>query len=609
MLIPDNFGGLNLSATHTPFMNGKQCASVIASSLKLVAIPSATSIAESMSPPTDPDMTINRSDFMATNPQDEIQKIVTLLKSGKPDLAFKKAIAGAKKHPANPIFPQMAGAALVAKEKHGAAAPHFHKSYKIKPDHAEFQDNLARSLISSGQIDSAEALLSKHADARQGSATYHHLWALLYMSGKRFQQAADAATGTLQLQAGHLDALIIRGKALAGLLQSDRALQDFDAALAAVPNHREAIEGRASALASLGRVDEAKQQYLELLALDPTHIQSQQVLAGLPGLSDQDLIELDSHLDHTEAELTKTKDARLFTLGFARHEVAMRRGQAAEAMQHLSRAKAQAARSHPFDDAAAERQCKAVLALEELPVAFDPDVSMPRPIFVVGLPRSGTTLMEMTISAHAAVKGCGELPSVGQWVKRNTQITSADGLAKAYRARLPHMQSSFVAFVDKMPENYRYLGYIAAAFPDSVIINVDRDPRDVALSMWRKNFSSDGMAYTNDQRHMAAEANRYRRYLNHWTAKFGEERIYSVCYEDLVADFTTQVPQIASACGLEWDPAMLMPEANTAAVKTASRFQVRQAVHTGSIKAWERFADELEVFCAHLDTELWAHYL
>ncbi len=548
---------------------------------------------------------------MATNPQDEIQKIVTLLKTGKPDLAFKKAIAGAKKHPANPIFPQMAGAALVAKEKHGAAAPHFHKSYKIKPDHAEFQDNLARSLIASGQIDSAEALLSKHAAARQGSATYHHLWALLYMTGKRFQQAADAATLALQVQSGplDLDALIIRGKALAGLLQSDRALQDFDAVRAAVPNHREAIEGRATALASLGRVDEAKQQYLDLLALDPTHIQSLQVLSGLPGLTDQDLIQLDGYLDHTEAELKKTKDARVFSLGFARHEVAMRRGQTAEAMQHLSRAKAQAARNQPFDDAAAERRCKLVLAMADLPVASDPDVAMPRPIFVVGLPRSGTTLMEMTISAHAAVQGCGELPAVSQWVKRNTQITSADGLAKSYRAQLPHMQSNIVAFVDKMPENYRHLGYIAAAFPDSVIINVDRDPRDVALSMWRKSFASDGMAYTSDQRHMAAEANRYRRYLNHWTANLGEGRIYSVCYEDLVADFATQVPQISAACGLEWDPAMLMPEANTAAVKTASRFQVRQAVHTGSIKAWERFASELEVFCDHLDTELWAHYL
>lgn len=546
---------------------------------------------------------------MAMNAQAEIQKIVTLLKSGKPDLALKKAIAGAKKNPANPIFPQMAGAALVAKEKHSAAAPHFHKSYKIKPDHAEFQDNLARSLISSGQIESAEALLNKHADARQGSVTFHHLWAQLFMHGKRFQQAADTASKVLQLQTGHRDALLIRGKALSGLLQSENALLDFEAVLAEAPDNIEAVEGRASALASLGRVDEAKQQYFDLLALDPTHVSSLVMLSGLPGLTDQDLADLDGRLDHTESELRRNKDARAHDLGFARHEVAMRRGQTAEAMRHLSSAKAHAARNHPFDNSAAERKCNAILAMSDLPTASDPDVAMPRPIIVVGLPRSGTTLMEMTIGAHAAVQGCGELASVGNWAKRNTLTTSANGLSRVYRDQLPHMQDNIVAFVDKMPNNYRYLGYIAAAFPESVIINVDRDPRDVALSMWRKNFGAGGMAYTNDQRYMAAEANRYRKYLNHWTARFGQGRIYSVCYEDLVGDFAGQVPQIAAACGLQWDPAMLMPEANTAAVKTASRFQVRKPVHTGSIRAWERFSDELEVFCDHLDPELWAHYL
>lgn len=546
---------------------------------------------------------------MATNAQAKIQKIMTLLKSGKSELALKTANAEAKKNPANPVFPQMAGAALVARDKHGAAAPHFHKSYKIKPDLAQYQDNLARSLISSGQIETAEALLKRHAATRSDSVTYHHLWAQLYMHGKRFQQAADATDMVLKLQSGHRDALLIRGKARNGLLQSETALLDFEAVLAQTPDHIEAFEGRAAALASLGRVQEAKQQYFDLLAQIPTHVVSLQVLAGLPSLTDQELTDLDTRLSQAEADLTRKKDGQAHDLGFARHEVAMRRGQTAEAMQHLSQAKAHAARNHPFDNGAAERKCNVILAMDDLPTASDPDVAMPRPIIVVGLPRSGTTLMEMTIGAHAAVQGCGELTSVGNWAKRNTLPASADGLSTFYRDQLPHMQDNIVAFVDKMPNNYQYLGYIAAAFPDSVIINVDRDPRDVALSMWRKNFGAGGMAYTNDQRYMAAEANRYRKYLNHWTAKLDQGRIYSVCYEELVADFAGQVPQLAAACGLDWDPAMLMPEANTAAVKTASRFQVRQAVHTGSIKAWERFADELEVFCEHLDPELWAHYL
>lgn len=546
---------------------------------------------------------------MASNSHTELQRAVVLLQTGKSDLALKKAIAGAKKYPTNPMFPQLAGAALVSKEKHGAAAPYFLKSYKMKPDHAEFQDNLARSLIASEQVKSAETLLNKHAASRQGSAPYHHLWALLHFLEKRFQQAVDAADNAIKLENGHLDAMLIRGKALSGLLRGESALHAFEAVLAEMPTHMEAIEGLAMTLASLGRVDEAKHQYLDLLALDATHVAAIKMLSELPGMSDQGLIDLDGRLEHAEAILAKKKSKQAFDMGFVRHEIAMRRGQTAEAMRFLSQANAQAARKQPFDNDAAERKCNAILAIADLPTASDPDIAMPRPIFVVGLPRSGTTLMEMTIGAHAAVQGCGESLAVGNWMKRNEQHTCANGLAKFYRAQLPQMPDDIVAFVDKMPSNYQYLGQIDAAFPNSIIINVDRDPRDIALSMWRKNFGSGGMAYTNDQRHIAAEANRYRRYLNHWTSKFPEGRIYSVRYEDLVRNFTTQVPKIAAACGLDWDPAMLMPEANTATVKTASRFQVRQAVHTGSINAWERFAEELEVFSEHLDDELWAHYL
>jgi hypothetical protein len=296
-------------------------------------------------------------------------------------------------------------------------------------------------------------------------------------------------------------------------------------------------------------------------------------------------------------------------LGFSRYEVAMRRGQTAEAMTQLSRFKAQLARTHPFDDAKAERKCEAILAMPDLVNKSEPEEAMPRPIFVVGLPRSGTTLIEMTISAHAAVEGCGELPFIGRWVAENSQSTSTDELAKFYRASLPRLPDGIVAFVDKMPNNYQYLGYIAAAFPNSAIVNVERDPRDVALSMWRTNLGYGEVAYANDQRHMAAEANRYRRYMNHWTSKLGKGRIHSVCYEDLVSDIASQAPKIAAACGLDFDPAMLLPEKNSSAVRTSSRFQVRQTVHSRSIGAWEPFADELEVFINQLDHKLWAHYL
>ncbi len=236
------------------------------------------------------------------------------------------------------------------------------------------------------------------------------------------------------MQGDHLDARLLRGRAFSSLLQGDAALEDFDAALKTAPTNIEALESRAAALASLGRVDEAKRQYFDVLGLGPTHVIVLQTLCGLPGLSDAELADLDRHLDLAGTALARKKGNHAINLDGARQEIAMRRGASVEAMLHLSRAKAQAARSHPFDDAAAERKCKAVMAITDLPSACDPDTALPRPIFVVGLPRSGTTLMKMTLGAHPSVQGCGKLATVGNWAERNTQITSADSLTPFYRA-------------------------------------------------------------------------------------------------------------------------------------------------------------------------------
>ena len=216
-----------------------------------------------------------------------------------------------------------------------------------------------------------------------------------------------------------MEALLLRGRTFTDLLQSDRALLDFEAVLSKNPNHFEAMEGRASALASLGQVEEAKRQYFCLLELKPTHVLALQVLSGLPDLSEQELEKLDECLSLAEQELPKNKDGQTHKLGFARYELAMRQGDNVQAMRHLAEAKARAARLNPFDDAVAETKCRSILAMADLPRASDPDYAMPRPIFVVGLPRSGTTLLEMIISAHSAIQGCGELSAVLDWTKRN----------------------------------------------------------------------------------------------------------------------------------------------------------------------------------------------
>jgi hypothetical protein len=166
------------------------------------------------------------------------------------------------------------------------------------------------------------------------------------------------------------------------------------------------------------------------------------------------------------------------------------------------------------------------------------------------------------------------------------------------------MPESTRAFVDKMPANYRLIGYLATALPEARFVHLLRDPRDVALSIWRTHFPAAAMGFTADLEAIAQMANLYRRYMAHWQALF-PERILDVPYAELVQDIEGWSRRLAEHCGLDWVPEMAAPEKNPGAVRTASVNQVRQGVHSRSVGAWRKHAEALAPFVAALDPALW----
>lgn len=224
------------------------------------------------------------------------------------------------------------------------------------------------------------------------------------------------------------------------------------------------------------------------------------------------------------------------------------------------------------------------------------------PIFVVGMPRSGTSLVEQILASHSQVHGAGEthwLPEVLENLPGGFPDGFVDGgaehIAKAgrdYVARLRGSAPDVPRIVDKLPMNFLRIGAIRAALPDAVILHCIRDPRDTGLSIYRQNFEQD-LGFAFDLEEIGRYHRAYEDLMQHWHDVLGDGAILDVRYEDLVTDLEGQVRRILDACDLTFEPACLEFHRTERAVRTASLQQVREPIYDSSVGAWRRHESEL----------------
>ena len=230
-----------------------------------------------------------------------------------------------------------------------------------------------------------------------------------------------------------------------------------------------------------------------------------------------------------------------------------------------------------------------------------------RPIFIFGLPRSGTTLVEQVLASHPRVHGAGELrlgrgsfqaiPSIlGRRERPVECVAGLDAgslplLAERHLEQLAlHDGGRADRVVDKMPDNYLYLGLLAVLFPRATFIHCRRDLRDVAVSCWMTDFRT--IRWANDPGHIAGRFHQYRRLMDHWRTVLPVP-IHEVDYEETVSGLEGVARRLAAACGLEWDPACLEFHRTERTVRTASLTQVRQPIYRTSVARWKHYEGTL----------------
>lgn len=581
---------------------------------------------------------------MSTFPQTlDLTYLSAQLAQGNYKAVSKQVKPFLKKATTSAVVFNIAGVALCGQQKLREALPLFQKALARDSRFHDARKNYAQTLILLEQPDKALLQLNqllKHMP-ENGEAQYlkaQAMWGLgAFSEANSWLSACISKTPSPHARLFNLRALV-RG----ALGQEFEALSDYDTALAIDPNNLESLVNSSRPMARQTRHQESQDVISHALSLSPDHLGANLRQAALHlERGEKDLAKaryrkiLQTHRHHAEAleqlaplltsdevashkvslqaaqKLTRKPGQERAQLHFGLATLAKKTKDAARFADHLAKANAELAAQFPYDPNEDRHLTDAIIA-QFSPASNDTPTPgpRPRPVFITGLPRSGTTLTETILGAHPAVSPLGERAVAGYlsgpFLDGSIPFdrVAQSNFAKDYLERLPALPRDILAFSDKMPENYRYIGYLATAFPDARFICMRRDPRDVALSMWQSHFSGQALSYSYDLANMAHRFNLHARLQAHWQEIFAD-RLRVQTYENLVADVDLQSREIAAFAGLGWVPEMAEPGKTSTPVLTLSAGQIRQAVHQRSVGAWKEHRDMLTPFIQKLDPGLW----
>jgi Flp pilus assembly protein TadD len=494
----------------------------------------------------------------------------------------------------------------------GEAEKMYRKVLAIHPDHFDSLHLLGVIFLQRG--DHAEAVrqieLALKRNPNNSAALDNRGVALKEL--RQFEAALASHDRAIALQPNFAGAFLNRGNVLHEMKRSGEAIASYDRALTLRPSYPEALLNRGNVLRDLGQLAEAQKTYLEALRLSPNvgaiYVNLAELRTFTPG--DPHLAAMESLLAKKEG-LPKIDRMHLdFALGKAYADLK----DYDRSFSHLLAGNA-AKRAAIFYD---ERSTFAFF--DRLETVFTPELiatksgdgdASPMPIFVLGMPRSGTTLVEQIIASHPMVHGAGESQTLDKLV---STVRGPDGIlipfpefvlgldTSALRELGARCVTSMRALAgegeraervtDKTLSNYYFAGFIHLALPNAKIIHTIRDPLDTCISCFSKLFATE-LKYAYDLGELGRYYKRYEGLMKHWYRVLPSGRMLDVRYEEVVADLEGQARRIIAYCGLDWDDRCLSFHKTDRPVRTASATQVRQPIYSSAIGRWRVYEEHL----------------
>ena len=476
------------------------------------------------------------------------------------------------------------------------AAKAFEKAIALKPNYAEAYNNLGVTLEQNGNLNKAINLYKKSIILKPNYVeAYNNLGNVLKSQGK-LKEAIDAYEKAISINPKYAEAFFNKGIIQKELGKLEEAIDAYEKAISMNPDYVDAYFNKGVVRVIQGKFSEASEAYKKALTLKPDYCEAHRNLSNFTNYQPKN-----SQIG-VVSDLLKRKDLSekdKCNLHYAMAKMMENLGDFSKAYEHYSVGGALRKKEllyKPENDSLLFSKIKETFpSLETQSIKKSNKQLKHTPVFILGMPRSGTTLVEQIISCHSNVQGAGELDLL-----RRLGHSLACGQEKIESKNLLNLRSSYLAelkniscekpFVtDKMPTNFLYIGLILTALPEAKIIHVKRDPKATCWSNFKHYFSGKGLKYSYDINDTIHFFNLYKDLLQYWNKKY-RERIYSLNYEKLTIEQELETKKLIEYIGLDWEDACLSPHKNTRNVQTASVKQVRNRVYTGSSKAWQRYA-------------------
>jgi tetratricopeptide (TPR) repeat protein len=470
----------------------------------------------------------------------------------------------------------------------------YRQAIALKPDYAEAHSNLGSTLKGVGRLDDAEASYREAIALKPDFAGAHSNLGVTLEELGRLDDAEASHRKAIALKPDFAGAHSNLGNTLRELGRLDGAEASHRRAIALKPDFAEAQYNLGNTLLELGRLDEAEASYRQAIAADPDFAKAHHNLAIRKKFSSKD--EQFSQMQALYRDPATSEKSRChicFALAKAYEDL----GEFARAFRLYAEGNALRKKELGYNKAQDKQLFESLKANgQQITYAVAPEIVAPEcaPIFIVGMPRSGTTLVEQIISSHPLVTGAGELSFASQFgssLAVGQAPVNAEALKtfrEEYLNALKRCSEGNAVVTDKMPHNFRFLGLIFAALPEAKIIHVKRDPAAVCWANYTQYFVNDSLGYCYSLDDTLHYYELYQDLMEHWRLEL-PNRIYDLHYEVLTENQEEETRKLIAHLGLEWDDTCLSPQDNTRSVATASNVQVRQRVYQGSSEKWKRY--------------------